>query len=359
MRVLCITSHRGSVTNVRPEAECFIGLQQAGVNMTVMTQKDSVYADRMVEAGIRLVDFEPGGKIDLHAIRFIRTELRRGHDIVHLFNNRAISNGLIAAIGLPVRAVTYRGQTGNVRRYDPTAYLTHLSPRVDCITCVAEAVRTDLIANGVPASKAVTIYKGHDLAWYRADPADLAPVGVPPGACVVAMVANARPRKGIDVLLEAARALPPDAPCHILLIGAGMERYASAAAGLPPHVRAHVLGWRQDAAELTAACQIAVLPALRREGLPKSIIEAMAYGVTPVVTDTGGNAELVRHGESGLVVPPGDPEALAGAIARLCRDPALRQRMGAAARARIDTHFNISTSVRQTLELYRRLLPVP
>lgn len=323
-----------------------------------MTRRQSVYADRMTGAGIRLIDFEPHRKVDVTAIRSIRRELSRGYDILHLFNNRAISNGLLAAIGLPVRTVTYRGQTGNVRRFDPAAYLTHLSPRVDAITCVAEAVRQNLIENGVPPSKAVTIYKGHDLDWYRTGAADLAPLGIPPDACAVAVVANVRPRKGIDVLLEAAAELPADTHCHFLLIGSGMERYTATAARLPPHVRAHVLGYREDVAELTAACQIAVLPALRREGLPRSIIEAMAYGVTPVVTRTGGNAELVEDGVSGLVVPPGDARALAEAIARLCRDPKLRQKMGASARARIDTHFNARTTVQQTLALYRRLLGV-
>ncbi|MDH3588876.1 MAG: glycosyltransferase, partial [Gammaproteobacteria bacterium] len=94
----------------------------------------------------------------------------------------------------------------------------------------------------------------------------------------------------------------------------------------------------------------------RREGLPKTIIEAMACGVVPVVTDTGGNAELVVHRESGLVVAAGDELALAGAIQELCNDVGLRRKLAAAARQRIGTHFNINDTVSKTMELFHTLL---
>ena len=86
------------------------------------------------------------------------------------------------------------------------------------------------------------------------------------------------------------------------------------------------MGYRTDAAEVIAACRVSVLPALRREGLSKTTIEAMAYGVTPLVTRTGGNAELVVNGESGLVVEPGSETELAEALTWLYRNPARRRR---------------------------------
>src|SRR5262245_48149954 len=108
MRVLFISSHRDSLTSVRPEAELFIGLARAGVAVTVMTQADSVYAQRMRQAGIAVKDFEPRAKLDPGAVRRIRAELKAdGYDVVQMFNNKAIANGLLAALGLPVKAVTY------------------------------------------------------------------------------------------------------------------------------------------------------------------------------------------------------------------------------------------------------------
>lgn len=357
MRILCVTSHRGALTNVRPEAEIFIGLQRLGAKVTVLTQRDSCYVASMVAAGIDVVDLEPRRRLDPAAIRRIRATLRGGNSqILHLFNNKAITNGIVAALGLPVRVVTYRGQTGNIHRYDPAAYLTHLNPRVDRVVCVADAVRLDLIANGLPRSKAVTIYKGHALSWYQSPPASLAGLAIRADSMLVGLVANARPRKGIPVFLAALHRLPPDVRCDVLLVGTGMEAFKDAAVGLPEQVRLHVLGYRTDAAEVIAACQVSVLPALRREGLPKTTIEAMAYGVTPLVTRTGGNAELVVDGESGLVVEPGSELALAEALTWLYRNPERRRLMGTLARQRIDQHFNVRDTIARTFDLYQSLI---
>ncbi len=357
MRILCVTSHRGAITNVRPEAEIFIGLRKLGAEITVMTQRDSCYVVAMEAAGIEVLDLEPRRRLDFVALRRIRATLKSGgFQILHLFNNKAITNGICAALGLPVRVVTYRGQTGNINRYDPSAYLTHLNPRVNCVVCVAEAVRLDLIANGLPASRAVTIYKGHDLAWYQAPPASLDELRISRDSMVVGLVANARPRKGIPLFLRALRQLPDDVCCDVLLVGAGTEVFREAAVGLPGRIRVHFLGYRTDAAEVIAACHVSVLPALRREGLPKATIEAMAYGVTPLVTRTGGNAELVLDRDSGLVVEPGSETELAEALTWLYRNPDRRQEMGRAARERIGQHFNIRDTVVRTFDLYQSLL---
>jgi glycosyltransferase involved in cell wall biosynthesis len=359
MRVLFITSHRDSLTSVRPEAELFIGLARSGVAVTVMTQGDSVYVGRMREAGIEVIDFESRSRIDFAAIRAIRAELRRsGHDVVQMFNNNAIASGLLAAIGLPVKAVTYRGQTGNISRLDPSCYLTHLSPRVDRIVCVAEAVRRDLLGEVRDPAKLVTIPKGHDLAWYAGvQPADRAALDVPADAVLVGCVANNRPRKGVPVLVEAVALVPAALNVHVLLVGRGMagpelraliER--SGAAG-----RFHCFDFRSDVLQLVAACDVSVLASVRREGLPKTVIEAMAVGVAPIVTDTGGSAELVVDGESGLVVPPGDARALAAAIGTLAADRDRARAMGEAARRRLGSSFRVEDSVAAHLRLYREL----
>jgi glycosyltransferase involved in cell wall biosynthesis len=120
--------------------------------------------------------------------------------------------------------------------------------------------------------------------------------------------------------------------------------------------RIHVVGYRDDAPSLTAASDVFVLPSTKREGLARSLIEAMAYGVAPIATDCGGNTELVVDGQTGLVVPVRDPGALAAALRRLHDDPALRRRFGAAARERIRVHFRIEDTIEKTHALYRSLV---
>lgn len=356
MKVLILTSSGEALNSIRPEAEIFIGLQRAGDDVTLMTRRSNVYWDRFHAAGLTLLDWEPRRRLGWKDISFLRRTLREGgFDVVYLFNNKAICNAAFAAIGLPPVLVAYRGQTGNIYWYDPSAYLTILHPRIDAVSCVANAVRDDLRRHTRRPQRVVTIYKGHDLAWYNETPADLSFLGLPPDAFTVICTANNRPRKGVPVLVEAMRLLPPDANIHLLLVGKGMDEpnLDKQIRGSPAAGRIHRLGFRNDAPALTAACSCSVLPALKREGLPKSVIESMAYAVPPIVTDTGGSAELVEDSVSGFVIPPNDPQAIAERITRLWRDPARAAVMGQRARERIDTHFNVHHSIEKTRTFFQ------
>ncbi len=346
----------------RPEAETIIGLHELGFRIRVMSSPRAAHYERMRRAGVPVVPLEFRGKLDLAAVRAIRRELESGgYDILHLFNNKATVNGLIAARGVPVRIVVYRGIVGNESFANPFSWMRSLNPRVDRIVCVAEAVREyfltlKLLGLRVPPEKVVTIYKGHDLAWYDQPPVARSTLGVPPDAFVACCVANWRPRKGIEVLLDAFERLPDHVNAHLLLVG-HMESEALQKR-LRTNRRAadiHLLGYRRDAAAVVAAADVAVLPSLRREGLPKTVIEAMAYGVAPIVTAVGGSPELVEHGVSGLVVPPGDAAALADALLRLYDDRELTRALGAAARQRIGSRFTIGRTIAETAKLYREL----
>jgi glycosyltransferase involved in cell wall biosynthesis len=247
--------------------------------------------------------------------------------------------------------------------FSPVSWLRFLNPRIDRIVCVADAVRDYFLQMRpaflrLPPERLVTIYKGHSLAWYQAARADLTTTGVLAGSFVIACVANYRPRKGIEVLVDAFGRLPDAWPAHLLLIGGGMDapslrrRIAECSA----RNRIHVLGYRADAPALTAACDVFVLPSTKREGLARSLIEAMAYGIAPVVTDCGGSPELVVEGVSGLIVPVNDSAALEQALRQLYGDPTLRGRLGVAARERIRRDFRIEDTIAKTHALYRGLL---
>ena len=358
MQILAISMPFRSLAAIRPEAEMLIGLHRGGDPVTLMTGLDTVYADRYSAAGVRLIEGVPRGRIDPRFMRQVRRLLRETpFDIVYLFNNMAICNTAFAAIGLPPVLVTYRGQTDNIHRFDPGSRLTHLHPRIDAICCVSNAVRDGLRRHVRHPDRVDTIYTGHDLAWYDETPTELETCGIPRGAFTVGCVANDRPRKGVPVLIEALHRLPVELPIHLLLVGQGMDRDQLARhihAG-PAAARIHCLGFRPDAPSLVAACSCSVLPALKREGLPKTVIESMAYGVVPIVTDTGGSAELVTDHECGFVVPPGDSGAIANAILEVWRDPDSAARMGQAARRRLADHFSLRGTIEQTRRWFAEL----
>jgi glycosyltransferase involved in cell wall biosynthesis len=159
------------------------------------------------------------------------------------------------------------------------------------------------------------------------------------------------------VLIDALALLPGDWPVHLVLVGRMDDsRLVRHIAASPRAACVHRLGVRPDAPAIAAGCDVFVLPSIKREGLARSLIEAMAYARPVVVTDCGGSPELVVDGDSGLVVPAGNAPALADAISRLYRSPELRARYGASARERIATAFRIETTIEQTLALYRSVV---
>lgn len=356
IRVLCITGDPD-----RPTVATFVGLRRAGIELSAVRTPSGAANKALRGAGVPLLDIPFESRIATKGARRLRTELLRGrYDILHLFGNRALETGLRASRRLAVRIVVYRGIVGNVSFLSPVSWRRYLNPRIDRIVCVADAVRDHFLNMRpawmrIPAEKLVTIHKGHSLDWYTDPPADLSAFGAPAGAFTAICVANYRPRKGIDLLVEAMSALPEDV--HLLLVGdmdSGALRRRIAAS--PASCRIHRTGYLSQAPAVAAACDVAVLPSIKREGLPRSIIEAMAYSTPPVVSDSGGSPELVVDGTSGLVVPARDTATIARAIRRLYDDPELRNRMGAAARERIRTHFRIESTIEQTEALYRDLV---
>jgi glycosyltransferase involved in cell wall biosynthesis len=358
IKVLCVTADPD-----RPTTAAFIGMRERGIDLAVVCPANSPGRKALAAAGVPLVDIDVRRSIDRAAIRALRLELRRGnYDILHVFSGKALQNGLLATRGLPVRVIAYRGIVGNVSFLDPASWLRFLNPRIARIICVADAVRDYFLHMRpaflrLPAERLVTIYKGHDLDWYRDPPADRVSLGVPAESFLIGCVANYRPRKGIEVLVGAIGRLPANWNVHLVLVGRmSSKRLDRAIASSPAASRVHRVGFRPDAPAIAACCDVFVLPSTRREGLARALIEAMVYGVPPVVTDCGGSPELVVDGSCGLVVPPDDAAALAAALSSLYEDPALRRRLGAAARERIGRDFRLETTIQQTMTVYRQVL---
>ena len=350
----------------RPTVATFIGMRNAGIDVTVVCPEDHPNHKTLNEAGVPTVDIRLPTNFDKAGIAALRAELTRGrYHIMHTFNNKAVSNGLRACKGLPVKIVCYRGIVGAVGFLDPMSWMRYLNPRIDRIVCVCDAIRRHFLEMKpaflrMPEERPVTIYKGHKLEWYTATPANLADFGIPDDGFVIGCTANYRPRKGIDYLIDAIGMLPEDIPAHLVLIGhMDASKLTQRIADSPASDRIHRVGFVKNAPELSAACDVFCMPSTKREGLARSIIEAMAYRVPPVVTNAGGSPELVEDGKSGFVVPPRDGQALADAIEKLYRDKDLRQRMGDAARARIGTAFRNEDTVHKTIALYQELVPDP
>ncbi|MFN8051767.1 MAG: glycosyltransferase family 4 protein [Acidimicrobiales bacterium] len=170
-------------------------------------------------------------------------------------------------------------------------------------------------------------------------------------------VGRLEPVKGLLVLLDAVHRLVRDGDdVHLTIVGDGAERgdieARTAELGLAAAVR--FAGYRSDAEvrDHLAAADVFVLPSFA-EGVPISLMEALAQEVVVVATNVGGVTELVRHDENGLVVPPGDADALAAALRTLAHDGDLRTRLGAAGARRVRAEFDSAVEARRLVALIR------
>lgn len=363
IKVLVISSYDDVFNAVRPEGEIFLGLHCTGeVEVEVMTQGHTEYARRFREAGIQVIDFHPKKKFDKAAVRFIRETLVNGkHQILHLFNNPAIINGIRAAWNLPVKVVTYRGYTGNINWWDPTNYLTHLNPRIDKITCLADSVKEVLDKNLIfrKPGIAITVNKGHHADWYAdVKTADLSEFNFPANAFKISCVANARRMKGINYLLEAITLLPTDAPIYLLLIGKGLDtpQHLKIIEKSPNKEKIIFAGFRKNALEMVKACDSTISASIFGEATPKAVLEALFLGKPAIYTSIPGTNGMGIDGETALIVPPRNARALADAILDFYKHPEKRERLGNAGFQHISTHFTTERSVREMLAVYKSLV---
>jgi glycosyltransferase involved in cell wall biosynthesis len=360
IRVLVVSNYKNQHT-ARPEAAIFLGLAKAGLDIHIMTGGDSSFVPEFQKGGITVVDFVPNGKFNQGNSNFIRQYIiQHKIDIIHLFNSPAIITGIRAAKGLNVKVVLYRGYTGNIHWWDPTAYLKYLHPRVDAIFCNSIGVK-ELLDRQLffKKSKAVTINKGHDLAWYNYPPIDIrSELGISQDALLLVTVANNRRMKGVPYLLKAMSLLPKGLDIHLLLIGRDMDTKQNLALLKNGDYMSnvHFLGFRKDVLNIEAACDMFVLPSITGESITKSVIEAMSLGVGAIISDIPGNVELVDHGVNGLVFPSKNSKALSKAILQVYNDRALVKQFGEKSKERVATVLSSEQTVIKTKKLYEDLM---
>jgi len=219
-----------------------------------------------------------------------------------------------------------------------------------CVTCT-EAGRDHLAALAPEPSRVGLVYHGLDARRFPFQPGDhrAGDGSGASGAIRILAVGRAVEKKGFDVLLEALARLPADLDWHLVHIGGGplRQRLAKQAdrLGLGPRIdwlgaRAgdHVLQAMRDADLFVAPSRIAADG--DRDGLPNVLMEAASQGLALIASDLPAIGEFIRDGETGRLVAPGNPAALAAAIVELARDPWLRKRLGVAARERLRRDFS-------------------
>jgi glycosyltransferase involved in cell wall biosynthesis len=334
------------------------GCARAGANVTVCGPPG---AAPLFGEGVRYEAVALGSRLrpaaDLAAVRRLRQLLGElAPAVVHAHGLRA---GAAAALamrrgpGRPALAITvHNGPPGPAGQAAVYALLERIvARRADLVLCVSADLAARMRRRGardvglavVPAPPAASPSPTSPVPWPAADDRP-----------VVLAVARLAKQKGLDTLLAAA-ALWRDLRPRPLVVIAGDGPLAGALAGLGRDVGADArfIGWRDDVPALLAAADVFVLPS-RWEGQPLALQEALRAGRPVVATDVGGVRALTGD-QAALLVPPGDPAALAAAVRRVLREPELARRLSAAALGRAAGLPTAADAIAQVLALYDRL----
>jgi L-malate glycosyltransferase len=337
-----------------------LGLRALG-HRTVLVAHPTGELRRRAQEGLDLIPLAPRAELDLAAAwRLSRVVKQLKPDLVHAHDPHGVA---MASIALSMSAQPRTPRLVASRRVDFHMRQSALSRwkyrQVECFICASDAIRQIVVSDGIPRNRTVTVHEGIDLGRVAAAPrAELhKELWLPHDAPLVGNVAALVPHKGQRHLVDAAGLVLPKQPdARFIIAGEGELRPQLEHQIRQHHLEKHVIlaGFRTDILSLHKAFDIFVMSSVT-EGLGTSILDAMACGKPVVGTTAGGIPEVVAEGETGLLVPPRDPRAMADAITRLLSDRALRERMGAAGLARVRQCFSAEIMVKKTLEVYQRL----
>jgi glycosyltransferase involved in cell wall biosynthesis len=237
-----------------------------------------------------------------------------------------------------------------------------LMTRADAIVAVAEMQREHLVRDErIPESLVRVIHNGIDLVHFKArvgSEEKRQSLGLNRRSPIVGIIGRLVALKGIDIFLQAAKAVLKDLPgTQFVIVGDGPEGESLKNLSRALRIESSVLflGRRDDIADLIQVFDIGVLCS-RTEALPMVILEYMALAKPVISTRVGSVAELVTHEETGLVIRAEDAKDLADALLALLRQPGRARQMGLAGRARVEGSFSVSNTVEKTQQLFSELL---
>jgi len=290
---------------------------------------------------------------------------RDSFDVIHTHSSKGGFLGRLAARCAGAKAVVHTahglyflGQQGFKRAF--YLGLERLASRLtDCFIAVSESEKVMAIESGLfRPDQVVVIENGIELANVDIDLAQLQQEpGLNPHRPIVGTVSRFNPQKDPATLLRAIALLIRAAP-EIQFVWCGNGELKSQAESLARHLGIHehivFTGYREDVLELMALFDVFVVSSLF-EGLPYTLLEVMSLGKPVVATDVVGSRDVVMHEETGLLVPPQDPPALAEAVLHLLRSPDEAQRMGQTGRGLVAHRFTLKRMMAKTEQVYHKL----
>jgi glycosyltransferase involved in cell wall biosynthesis len=286
----------------------------------------------------------------------------------HLASSPAILGALASWITGKPSLVKFAGSrhTGDIATSSATWYgklkLAFLKRMLAAFVGPSGEIRQEIVDTGFSEAKVSVIPNGIDTAVYRPAENDerrrlRAELGLPVDSPLITYVGRFEPGKGLETLFTAWSTVEKSSGSRsacLLLLGKGslLKDLRKSAAGNEQII---FPGWQQDTARYLRASDIFVLPSYG-EGMPNALIEAMACGLPCIASDIGGISELIRQGENGILLAPGNSSELAAAITSLLHEKSFALQLGRCARDTMTKRYSIDIICSEYLMLYERLL---
>jgi len=366
-RVLVVVNSLGIGGTERMVERLTMHLEAAGqVRFTVCSLgAEGAIGGRLRSSGVPVVALGYRGAAAqvLGGARAIRAMLRReGFDLIHSFLYRSHCASRLARIGSALRIPLISSERclGDNRGLVARLVNRLTARSSDRVLAVSRAVGERAAArDGVPRDRVAVVPNGVETAGPdpRARRRLRRVLGLGAADVLFLYLGRLHAEKGPDLLVEGLRALRRRLPggWRCVFIGDGPERHALRAATADLDGFVMLPGPRRRVGPWLEACDVLVMPS-REEGMPVAALEAMMRGRAVVATRVGGTPEVVRSGETGLLVESGDRDGLAAALETLARDADLRERLGARGRAVARAEFTLEAMAEGTLREYRSLL---
>lgn len=342
------------------------GLQQQGFAVTAYCALEDPDRKKLMDFGIRTQPFLMSEAMDpftvcRNAVVLKRLMEQQRPDVVHCHGFAAGLAGRLAAARLRLPWVytvhNFVMDQDHLLRQGLTRLAEGLlSRRGGAVIAVSAALKEALVQKaGVAAERIHVIENGIHIQRMGEGGHIRRQYGISPDALLIGTIARLIPSKGLAVLLEAAARLPAAlSQVRFMIVGSGPEegRLKAEAARFGLENRVIFAGWQENTADYYAAFDIFLLPTLS-EGMGISVLEAMAAGLPVLASETGGIPEVIRHGKTGWLIPPGDARQIVEGLLYLSQNPEAAAALGRLARQEAEARYSIERMIHGTAEILR------
>ncbi|MBI4051643.1 MAG: glycosyltransferase family 4 protein [Elusimicrobia bacterium] len=355
MKILYITEATGWTGGANQIWLTSQELIKRGHPVAVACRPEGDLAQRLQKAGVKIYPLRIFQDYDVFsAFRLSRIAHEFQADLLHAHHPQSHAMALLASYFRPLPVIVTRRVIYPIPR-NPFSAFKYRSRKISKYVAVCQAATQELILGGVEKERISVIPSAVEInRWESAHTQRNHLNGKKPA--IVTMVGHYAPIKGHEILLRAAAKVLREMPQTIFrLVGRDTEKLRALAQDLQIANQVEILGERSDVPELLSQTHLYVMPSLM-EGIGTSLIEAQAAGVPVVASEVGGLPDVVDKDETGVLVPPGNPKALAEAILKLLTHPQEAEKMALKGYEKVKRMYSLKVVVDQLEELYKSVL---